>query len=297
MTLKARYDKNNYLEDVMSNIYYVAKLNINGNIFTDDKNFNKIKTKLIPNKILSFKNGNSKNYITQKKEKYTFADIEKLDKDIIFGKIVKLFDRELENVNEGKTLKKWEQDGKECKFFYSIENELFLLQKCSLYQGGNELLNIIENLIETDYNIGELKIKLLKASQDIRKILINDKIKEIQFNYIHPNDKTTLDQFSEAMNSIEASTGNMNWKAAKEKTLVLADKYGNAKPITQDMLKYTNNGYGDIIATKDDGSKIKSNDPKYTLQETLPDKNRISLSKIKQVFNKIKTHMKGYNDD
>ena len=31
----------------MLNTYYVAKLNINGNIFTDDKNFNKIKTELI----------------------------------------------------------------------------------------------------------------------------------------------------------------------------------------------------------------------------------------------------------
>lgn len=281
----------------MSSTYYVAKLNINGNIFTDEKNFNKIKTELIPNRILSFKNGNSKNYITQKKKKYTFADIEKLDEDIIFGKIVKLFNRELENVNEGKTLKKWEQDGKECKFFYSIENELFLLQKCDLYKGGNALLDIIANLIETDYNIGELKIKLLKTSQDIRKILIRDKIKEIQFNYIHPNDQTTLDQFSQAMNSIEASTGNMTMKAAKEKELVLADKYGNAKPITQDMLKYINNGYGDIIAVKTDGSKLNSNDPEYALQETLPNKNRTPLSKIKQIFNKIKTRMKGYSDD
>ena len=102
----------------MSDTYYIAKLNINGNIFTDNNNFNKIKTELIPNRILSFKDGYS---ITQKHVKYTFADVEKLSKDIISGKVVKLFDRELENVNKGKTLKKLEQDGKECKFFYSIE--------------------------------------------------------------------------------------------------------------------------------------------------------------------------------
>ena len=72
--------------------YYLAKLNITENIFTDD--VKKIKMELIPERIMSFRKSTMFYLVGHKisgesKTKWTLSDIDKMSDDMISGNIAK----------------------------------------------------------------------------------------------------------------------------------------------------------------------------------------------------------------
>lgn len=165
--------------------YYFAKLNVNGNIFSQD--VDEIISKLIPEAIQ-----NDEIEITYRQNRYSFTDTKEVnfeDRIFIHGNLTKA--KKIKAlVKDGNITKEKEFDefgANTAEFFYDVNNEIIVYRTTSEIK-DEHFQKFFKELIERDYRIGELKIFPYTKENSIRdKINSIDVVTDLKFFLIKPN--------------------------------------------------------------------------------------------------------------
>lgn len=240
----------------MLNTYYVAKLNINGNIFTNSKNLQEIKGVLIPNRIKQFKiQKNDNRFYTYRNHIYTLANISELSENILEGDIIKEIKTTIQELRGSKTEKRNVDDSISIHFFYIISEELIFIEKNQYYR--DSILEIFGNLISlNNIDIGDIKINLLNRISNIKNFIQKNDIRRITFKYIMPNDPKTDTGVAKILSELNANNATQTF--SNSEGLSLTDDNNKMKEYTKEILEFAKKGYGTVIAKDSSGNTIKS---------------------------------------
>lgn len=260
--------------------FYFAKLNINGNIWSSEKNFNTIKLELIPKFLLSFQEPNCETHFYEKENKWSFKDI--IDfKQIIKGNLTKEFYEEKTLVNGSKTNTVNENIAGTSEFYYFIDYEIIAF-KASQRIPYKSFIKYFQHIFNDSNNsnieIGEIIIELITKKDEIQHQLINNKIKELKFTYVAPNTKSNnKDIINSLITKTEATKFETNLK--NNKGLVLKESRSNKLlGSINELLYFVTQSWGSMWAKTTDDKTIssenypvtkefKNNDVKTNLQK------------------------------
>lgn len=234
--------------------YFICKLNINENLFSD---FDRIKNELIPKAINSYKNPHELEKIGNKN--MTLSDINNEISGIITGKIYiqNNIKSDYYNDSTGTTEKTSQDQGKTNNFIYLIESEFLLLSvnKKDLLKRLREFSELIEIANE---EIGNLEINPISISKEIRDIILNRKIISFKAEYIAPNDPKTAQGMFKNIEDLKATKAKESYY--NKNGLSLTTENNTIKEPINNLLDNIEHGYGSVEIEDDNKEKITSHD-------------------------------------
>ncbi|MBS1004949.1 hypothetical protein JK163_01260 [Levilactobacillus brevis] len=258
--------------------YYLAKLNIIENIFTED--MQRIKMELIPQRVLSFKNDTLFYTVGHKidgesRAKWTFSDVEQMSSNIISGNIAKQEEVTRFEIREGKSVKSVANDAKLVKFFYLIGEELLLIQSNSGINYADSIIIFRQLLLLNDdlHLIGDIKINVLSNQSKAIEELISKPVRKITLKYHVPNDPKTLNTISDILLDAHAQKGKFE---IQNPDGLKATEHGKLSRVFSNIISITKKGYGEWSAKV--GSKKH---PKTLSSEEYPITKNVSDDSLK----------------
>lgn len=226
--------------------YYLAKLNITENIFTDD--IGKIKLDRIPKRILSFKQSTMFYSVGHKisgegKTKWTFSDVDQMDDDIISGNIAKQESIDRIEIKNGKSIVSTENNAKLVKFFYLVKEELLLVQSNADINSADSVIIFRQLLLLNDqlHLIGDVDIKLLTDQSHLINELMSKPVRQIVLNYRVPNDPKTINRVSDILLDAHAKTGALKMENPDG---LESKENGKLSKVFSDITTIVSKGYG-----------------------------------------------------
>lgn len=226
--------------------YYLAKLNITENIFTED--MEKIKLDRIPKRILSFKQSTMFYSVGHKisgegKTKWTFSDVDQLSAGIISGNIAKQEAVDRIEIKDGRSIMSTENNAKLVKFFYLIKEELLLVQSNSDINSADSVIIFRQLLLLNDqlHLIGDIDVKLLSDQSHLINELMNKPVRRIVLNYRVPNDPRTLNGISDILLDVHAKTGTVK---VENSDGLKSKENGKLSKVFSDITTIVSKGYG-----------------------------------------------------
>lgn len=268
--------------------YLIFKLNISTNIFSGTESVADIKRNKIPNAILAFQNIDVDPFIRDRGSKYTLANIEQLDENIIVGDVFRERDSKTSLYDEGRTKTCHQPEGDTFPFIYTIEEEFLFIKKNNSPKSQTLAEKFGEIISSYDTSIGDLKVDSKDCIDSVQTIIQNNKITKYEFTYIAPNDDPTFDDFGEFISEFNGTNGKIDFE--NKNGLSLINQKGEERPFVKQSLKYSKKGYGSTKITYIDDRQhsktIHTNDSIMT--EVLPtDKTKLEEI-IQTVINKLK---------
>lgn len=268
--------------------FLVFKLNINENIFTSDNTISEIKKQEIPNTILSFSSigSNDDPFLKVRSSKYTLANVEKLDENVIIGDIFRIKEMKTEKYKVGKTETAMQDEGETYPFVYCIEEE-FLFLKNQSNPKTVSLSNYFGMILSNkNQRIGELEIKPKCDIDNINQIISdeNNRIIKFEFKYIAPNDKVTIDDMGKVIDQFQGRKG--KFEIDNNAGLKLKDENNKPLGIVNTSNRYSEQGYGSTKIEYIDinGNKKDANSDSYIKSVDLPeDKNSKKI--LEKIYN------------
>lgn len=226
--------------------YYLAKLNITENIFTDD--IEKIKLDRIPKRILSFKQSTMFYSVGHKisgegKTKWTFSDVDQMDDDIISGNIAKQESIDRIEIKDGKSIVSTENNAKLVKFFYLVKEELLLVQSNADINSADSVIIFRQLLLLNDqlHLIGDVDVKLLTDQSHLINELMSKPVRQIVLNYRVPNDPKTINRVSDILLDAHAKTGALKMENPDG---LESKENGKLSKVFSDITTIVSKGYG-----------------------------------------------------
>ena len=264
--------------------YYICKLNINENIFTN--NFDEIKSELIPEALKSYKQPHPVERILDKD--VTLSDINDEIEGIIVGKIYTAINKESNRYNDktGTTEKETIDDGKTNDFIYLVEDELLLVRitKKELKKSLDRFATLIER---TNPEIGELKINPIPEVKELRETILNRTIISFKVTYIAPNDPRTTRDMIGIAEDIHAAKAEELYSGKHGLELT---ENGEIKPFINNHIISAENGYANIELEDSQKKKISSQKNlaciKDIKEKSIVDRSIINI--VKGILRKIK---------
>lgn len=247
---------------------YVAKVNVNQNIFNSEENVKKIINDLIPKQIIAYTNDYKGKYISEIADdgseiRWTLADTTYVNKNIITGNLTKSIPLQYESIDEeNRTVEKKPEDEFETKsafFVYFIDIEK-LCFKTSSFINRNVFIKKFKKLLEFEkglVNIGEVEILLVTESSEVRDILLNKKVTEIKIEVIQPNGRKKQYESMRAIISQSKSKKTQFTLQNNDGLQVKEDNTDELSAILAEGLDMTEEGYGSMSVSYFEGKKIK----------------------------------------
>lgn len=294
-----------------SNNFYVAKVNVNQNIFSALEEVENIIRKMIPQQILEFSNSYKGMHLakeagTENEIRWTLANTEKQDDNLISGLLTKSTPLEYQTVTNENTVIDEQPDGKfkteACFFTYFIEEELLAFDT-NRFIPRDTFLTIFKELLEFEdgiINIGEVEIILKTETSSLLNIFLTKNITYFRVEIVHPNSR------KKQFNSMRGIVTDMN---AKKATFNMTNDSGlkilsddnkkddkdltedDLNPIVKDSLKMSEEGYAEIKVTYyDNGDKKSTSSKSSPLKVVIPNYDPTNIEKesvIMAIKNKL----------
>lgn len=250
------------------NDFYIAKVNVNQNIFNEEEEVNEIISKRIPEQILEFTKGYKGDYITEKANdgseiRWSLAETTLINKNVISGNLTKSVPLRYDSIDdENKIVEKSPEDEFETEsafFIYFIDIEK-LCFKTNQQINKNIFLRKFKELLEFKngfYIIGELEIFLITESEKIKHLLLTKKVTDIKIEVIQPNGRKR--QYKRMQTIIKSTKSKKtNIKLQNNDGLqVRADDSEELNDILSEGIKMTEDGYGTMSLAYYEGKKKK----------------------------------------
>jgi hypothetical protein len=252
--------------------FYMAKVNVNQNIFNAEEEVVSIINEKIPEQILEFTNSYKGKYIPEiakdgSEVRWTLADITKVNDEIITGNLTKSLPLKYDSLNkENKVIEKSPKDEFRTEkaffvYFVDIEKVCF---KTNRVLNKNIFVEKFKDLLEFEhgyYTIGELEVILITESSTVKNILINHKIAEIKLDIVYPNGKKTFSKLQDIFKSTRTNKAQLNLKN-KGGLQVKEENTGELNDVVKEGLGMTEAGYGSMSVRYYDGGKLKTSSTK-----------------------------------
>lgn len=247
---------------------YIAKVNVNQNIFNSEETVKKIINELIPQQIIDFTDKYKGKFITESAKdgsdiRWTLADTTYVNDNIITGNLTKSIPLQYDSIDdENRIVEKKPEDEYETNsaffvYFVDIEKLCF---KTSRFINRNTFIQKFKQLLEYKdglVNIGEVEILLVTESSEVRQILLTKKITEIKIEVIQPNGRKK--QY-ESMQAIIKQNKSKKTKITLQNNDGLQVKEDDSEEINElltEGLEMTEEGYGSISVSYVEGKKTK----------------------------------------
>ncbi|MCI1912947.1 MAG: hypothetical protein LKJ06_07935 [Schleiferilactobacillus harbinensis] len=241
-------------------LYYTAKLNISGNLFSN--NLQEIKLKAIPETLMKFsdqqfgekmvvKESTQKTANSVRYNRWILTDMEKIDEGIIEGNLTKIFPRE-EIVLEGVRTKTTVEDQiRTAHFFYVIRDELLAFQSTTdiNYQVFPRKFEILMKKADTDLQIGDVRIELLTRIDEFKQKLFSQPVRRVLLKFVTPNDPKTTDSIADILLGSRAKKADFKMENfTDDEGLQAKDSDGQPVKLFSDFFLLLERGYGSLKA-------------------------------------------------
>jgi hypothetical protein len=258
-------------------LYYTAKLNISGNLFSN--NLQEIKLKAIPETLMKFsdqqfgekmvvKEGPQKTASSVRYNRWILTDMEKIDEGIIEGNLTKIFPRDEVVLKGVRTKTTIEDKVRTAHFFYVIRDELLIFQSTTdiNYQVFPRKFEILIKKADTGLQIGDVRIELLTRIDEFKKELFSQPVRRVLLKFVTPNDPKTTNSIADTLLGSHAKKATFKMENfTDDEGLQAKDSDGQPVKLFSDFLFLLEHGYGSLKAWV--GNK---NRPKVIESEKFP---------------------------
>lgn len=249
------------------NKYYVAKLNVSENIFSD--NLQDIKLNKIPSLLLRFigDGSNSPAFFKEKVGRgqqpvdyiwWTITDVSRIDEEVIQGNLTKVFQKPELEIEGTRTRKEFVRQVRTAHFYYLVSSEKVFFQSTTDISFHIFCKKFEQVLLEGDKNfeVGTVVVELLTQVLAFQDKIMNQPVFRVHLRFTAPNDPKTSGSIADILLNSGAKKG--DFKAENfddDKGLLKKNDNGKISPLFADFLELLSKGYGSLIAWVGDRKK------------------------------------------
>lgn len=258
------------------NKFYVAKVNVNQNIFTTDQKLSDIINIKIPEQILKF----SKNYIglyhtettpNGEEIRWTLANTQKLSDNFLIGYLSKSKPLEYNTVTEDNKIKEEQPENvfstEFCYFVYNIKKEILIFDT-NRFINRDTFIRVFKKLLEFEdglEQIGEVEIVMMTETTELRSILSSKQVVYFKVEIVHPNSrrrqfnsmKKTIDEMN--AKKLTQTMSNDNGLKVVSDNNESEDEDNEFTPVVSESLEMSEAGYAEIdLAYIEKGKRLTS---------------------------------------
>ncbi|MBO0485950.1 hypothetical protein [Vagococcus fluvialis] len=278
--------------------FYVAKLNVNGNIFVDPIDLDNIIEKKIPNHLLKFKSESDLDlsYIDKLDgSKWGLYDVKEINgqERIIYGNLVRTVEMERNLLDDNVLTEDKVPFSYFSKFFYVVEKEYLIFQSTTNIN-YEDFLIYFKKMMEFDNGIseiGEIELILLTKTDEIEDILLKKLITKLDFYFVQPNNRRNFNKIQDIFNESNSKKGNVTLENSEGlKTTEGTDK-DKLTDNVKEIVELTNNGYGSINMSyknnREDKKVINISSENYKITDSTSEKQLETESGMIEFINKF----------
>lgn len=260
------------------NKFYVAKVNVNQNIFSGDENVEKIIKEYIPEQILNFTEAYVGKYIaydanTNEEVRWTLANTANFSEEYLTGYLSKSRPLAYSLITEENKIIEEQPEGKfqtESSFFvYNIEKELLIFDT-NRFINRDTFIKIFKQLLEFEegiQKIGEVEIVMKTETTELKKILFSKTITSFRVDIVHPNSRRR--QFDSMKGIInDTNSKRSSFKLTNETGLKVKETEPSREedlvPIFAESLEMSENGYAELKVEYRENGEKKTSESKAT---------------------------------
>lgn len=278
--------------------FYVAKLNVNGNIFVDSTDLDNIIVKKIPNHLLKFKSESDLDLSYMDKldgSKWGLYDVKEINgkERIIYGNLVRTIEMDRNLLDDNVLTEDKVPFSYFSKFFYIVEKEYLIFQSTTNIN-YEDFLIYFKKMMEFDNGIseiGEIELILLTKTDEIEAILLKKLITKLDFYFVQPNNRRNFNKIQDIFNESNSKKGNVTLENSEGlKTTESANK-DKLTDNVKEIVELTNNGYGSINMSyknnREDKKVINISSKNYKITDSTSEKQLETESGMIEFINKF----------